>query len=58
MKCKKAHEFTKDIKDSGGFKGMTANWLWTKEDGMDHFAMRLMEFEPKKMACPKDKSPP
>lgn len=45
MKFKKANEFSKTRKDSDGFKGMTANWLWTAEDGMKHFAMRLMEFE-------------
>jgi quercetin dioxygenase-like cupin family protein len=46
MKFKKANQFSKSLKDSDGFKGMTANWLWTAEDGMKHFAMRLMEFEP------------
>ncbi len=46
MKFKKVNEFANNLKNSVGFKGMTANWLWTAEDGMEHFAMRLMEFEP------------
>jgi quercetin dioxygenase-like cupin family protein len=29
-----------------GFKGMTANYLWSTDDGCKNFAMRLMEFEP------------
>jgi len=46
MKMKKADEFPKQVKEGNGFKGMTANWLWTSEDGIENFAMRLMEFEP------------
>ncbi|MDX9872881.1 MAG: cupin domain-containing protein [Clostridia bacterium] len=46
MKIKKPLDFSKDIKNSDGFKGMTANWLWTTDDGIGNFAMRLMEFEP------------
>ena len=46
MKLKKAGEFSSVVKDSDGFKDMTANWLWTAEDGMKNFAMRLMEFGP------------
>jgi quercetin dioxygenase-like cupin family protein len=29
-----------------GFKGMFQRFLWTKDDGCQNFAMRLMEFEP------------
>jgi quercetin dioxygenase-like cupin family protein len=29
-----------------GFKGMFQRFLWTKDDGVQNFAMRLMEFEP------------
>lgn len=29
-----------------GFKGMLQRFLWTKDDGCQNFAMRLMEFEP------------
>jgi quercetin dioxygenase-like cupin family protein len=32
--------------DKDGFKGMLQHFIWTKEDGCEHFAMRLMEFEP------------
>lgn len=46
MKFKKTNEFAKTLKDTDGFKGMTANWIWTAEDGMERFAMRLMEFAP------------
>jgi len=46
MKFKRANDFPKDVINANGFEGMTANWLWTAEDGMEHFAMRLMEFEP------------
>lgn len=46
MKFKRAGEFAQALKDGDGFKKMTANWLWTKEDGMEHIAMRLMEFAP------------
>jgi quercetin dioxygenase-like cupin family protein len=31
--------------DKQGFKGMIQHFLWTKDDGCNHFAMRLMEFE-------------
>jgi quercetin dioxygenase-like cupin family protein len=34
------------ISDKAGFKGMIQHFLWTKDDGCEHFAMRLMEFEP------------
>ncbi len=46
MKLKRASDFPKEIKNENGFKGMTANWLWTMADGIENFAMRLMEFEP------------
>lgn len=46
MKFKRANEFEKEHKNSNGFKDMTASWLWTAEDDMVRFAMRLMEFEP------------
>jgi quercetin dioxygenase-like cupin family protein len=29
-----------------GFKGMQQRFLWSKDDGCPHFAMRLMEFDP------------
>jgi len=29
-----------------GFKGHSARYLWTVEDGVENFAMRVMEFEP------------
>lgn len=29
-----------------GFKGMSARYLWSTDDGCRNFAMRLMEFEP------------
>ena len=29
-----------------GFKGMQQRFLWSKDDGCSHFAMRLMEFDP------------
>ena len=29
-----------------GFKGMHQRFVWTKDDGVKNFAMRLMEFEP------------
>ncbi len=29
-----------------GFKGMSARYLWTKDDNCPNYAMRLMEFEP------------
>jgi len=29
-----------------GFEGMSARYLWTREDGCQNFAMRLMAFEP------------
>ena len=32
--------------DREGFKGMTANYLWSTDDGCGNYAMRLMEFEP------------
>lgn len=46
MQFKKANQFSKEQKNEDGFEGMTANWLWTADDGMEHFAMRMMEFEP------------
>ena len=46
MKIKKAGEAEKSLKDTGGFQGMTANWIWTADDGMPNYAMRLMEFLP------------
>lgn len=32
--------------DKEGFRGMIQHFLWTKDDGCENFAMRLMEFEP------------
>jgi quercetin dioxygenase-like cupin family protein len=29
-----------------GFMGMGARFLWSKDDGCNNFAMRIMEFEP------------
>jgi quercetin dioxygenase-like cupin family protein len=29
-----------------GFRGMSARYLWTKDDGCENYALRLMEFEP------------
>ena len=29
-----------------GFRGMSAYYLWTAEDGCPNYAMRIMEFEP------------
>lgn len=29
-----------------GFQGMTARFALTKDDGMPHYALRVMEFEP------------
>lgn len=29
-----------------GFRGMTARYALTKDDGCPHYAMRMMEFEP------------
>lgn len=46
MKMKRAGSFAKELKNTGGFVGMNANWLWTTDDGVERYAMRLMEFEP------------
>lgn len=46
MKVKKMKDYSKELKNEGGIKDMTANWLWTAEDGISNFAMRLMEFAP------------
>ena len=44
---KKSSINTEAVKsDKQGFKGMIQHFLWTKDDGCNHFAMRLMEFEP------------
>jgi len=32
--------------DKPGFKGMTARFALTRDDGMPNYALRLMEFEP------------
>jgi quercetin dioxygenase-like cupin family protein len=32
--------------DNPGFKGMTARFALTKDDGMPHYALRIMEFAP------------
>jgi quercetin dioxygenase-like cupin family protein len=32
--------------DKEGFKGMSARYLWSTDDGCPNYAMRLMEFEP------------
>jgi quercetin dioxygenase-like cupin family protein len=29
-----------------GFRGMSARYLWTKDDECENYALRLMEFEP------------
>src|SRR5208283_1261060 len=29
-----------------GFRGMSARYLWTADDGCSNYAMRIMEFEP------------
>ena len=34
------------LSDKEGFKGMNQRFIWTKADGCERFAMRLMEFEP------------
>ena len=34
------------LSDKEGFKGMNQRFIWTKADGCENFAMRLMEFEP------------
>jgi quercetin dioxygenase-like cupin family protein len=34
------------LSDKEGFKGMKQRFIWTKADGCQNFAMRLMEFEP------------
>ena len=34
------------LSEKEGFKGMNQRFIWTKADGCENFAMRLMEFEP------------
>ncbi|MBW1779485.1 MAG: cupin domain-containing protein [Deltaproteobacteria bacterium] len=46
MKKKHWTEVEGILSDKEGFKGMNQRFIWTKPDGCENFAMRLMEFEP------------
>jgi quercetin dioxygenase-like cupin family protein len=43
---KKALDVKSEESKKEGFKGMHMRFLWSKDDGMKNFAMRIMEFEP------------
>ncbi|MEJ2623007.1 MAG: cupin domain-containing protein [Pseudolabrys sp.] len=34
------------VMDKPGFQGMTARFVLTRDDGMPHYALRIMEFAP------------
>jgi quercetin dioxygenase-like cupin family protein len=46
MKKKHCTDVEGILSTKEGFKGMNQRFLWTKSDGCNNFAMRLMEFEP------------
>ncbi|HIJ56195.1 MAG TPA: cupin domain-containing protein [Deltaproteobacteria bacterium] len=39
-------DVTPTLSEKEGFKGMLQRFIWSKDDGCPHFAMRIMEFEP------------
>ncbi len=46
MKKKHYSEVERTEIGKEGFKGFFARYLWCKDDGCPHFAMRMMEIEP------------
>ena len=46
MKRKHIAEVAPVAVNKEGFKGMSARYVWTAEDGCPHYALRIMEFEP------------
>ena len=46
MLKKATHEIPAVAMDKPGFKGMTARFALTRDDGMPNYALRIMEFAP------------